>query len=49
MMYVTVEPCSMCAGALVLARVGKIYYGAGDPKAGAWDIFKKDYIQIIPD
>ena len=34
-MYVTVEPCSMCAGALVLARIEKIYFGAADPKAGA--------------
>ena len=34
-MYVTLEPCAMCAGALVLARVGRLYYGASDPKAGA--------------
>ena len=34
-LYVTIEPCSMCAGALVLARVAKIYYGAPDPKTGA--------------
>lgn len=34
-MYVTLEPCAMCAGALVLARMGKIFYGAEDPKAGA--------------
>lgn len=33
--YVTIEPCSMCAGALVLARVQHIYYGAADPKTGA--------------
>ncbi|MFC1708753.1 tRNA adenosine(34) deaminase TadA [Candidatus Omnitrophota bacterium] len=33
--YVTIEPCSMCAGALVLSRVKKIIYGADDPKAGA--------------
>lgn len=34
-MYVTLEPCSMCAGALVLARLTKLFYGASDPKAGA--------------
>jgi tRNA(Arg) A34 adenosine deaminase TadA len=32
--YVTLEPCLMCAGALVLARVGKLVYGCRDPKAG---------------
>ena len=34
-MYVTIEPCSMCAGALVLARVKNLYFGASDPKTGA--------------
>jgi len=33
--YVTLEPCAMCAGALVLARVQRLVYGAPDPKAGA--------------
>jgi tRNA(adenine34) deaminase len=33
--YVTIEPCSMCAGALVLARIKNIVFGATDPKAGA--------------
>ena len=33
--YVTLEPCAMCAGALVLARVARVVYGAEDPKAGA--------------
>jgi tRNA(adenine34) deaminase len=33
-MYVTLEPCAMCAGALVLARVARLVYGAADPKAG---------------
>jgi len=33
--YVTIEPCPMCAGALVLARVSRLVYGAADPKAGA--------------
>ena len=34
-MYVTLEPCAMCAGAIVLARVPRVVYGARDPKAGA--------------
>ena len=34
-LYVTLEPCAMCAGALVNARVGQLVYGADDPKAGA--------------
>ena len=34
-MYVTLEPCPMCAGALVNARLGHLVYGADDPKAGA--------------
>ena len=34
-MYVTLEPCPMCAGALVNARVARVVYGAADPKAGA--------------
>jgi tRNA(adenine34) deaminase len=34
-LYVTLEPCPMCAGAIVQARVPRVYYGATDPKAGA--------------
>ena len=34
-LYVTLEPCAMCAGAIVLARVPRVVYGAVDPKAGA--------------
>jgi tRNA(adenine34) deaminase len=34
-MYVTLEPCAMCAGAMVNARLGRLVYGATDPKAGA--------------
>lgn len=34
-MYVTLEPCAMCAGALVHARIEKLYYAAHDPKTGA--------------
>jgi tRNA(adenine34) deaminase len=33
--YVTLEPCAMCAGAIVLARVPRVVFGAADPKAGA--------------
>jgi len=36
-LYVTLEPCPMCAGALVAARVATLVYGARDPKAGAVD------------
>ena len=34
-LYTTIEPCSMCAGALVLSRIPKVVYGASDPKTGA--------------
>ena len=34
-LYVTIEPCAMCAGALVHARVARVVYGAREPKAGA--------------
>jgi tRNA(adenine34) deaminase len=34
-LYVTLEPCAMCAGAVVLARVPRLVFGASDPKAGA--------------
>jgi tRNA(adenine34) deaminase len=34
-LYVTLEPCAMCAGAIVLARVPRVVYGSDDPKAGA--------------
>ena len=41
--YVTLEPCAMCAGAILHARIGRLIYGASDPKAGAarcpWLIF----------
>ncbi|BCU80242.1 tRNA-specific adenosine deaminase [Polycladomyces abyssicola] len=33
-LYVTLEPCPMCAGAIVQSRIGKVVYGAADPKAG---------------
>jgi tRNA(adenine34) deaminase len=34
-LYVTLEPCAMCAGAMVLARLGRLVYGVRDPRAGA--------------
>ena len=34
-LYATLEPCAMCAGAIVLARIARVVYGARDPKAGA--------------
>jgi tRNA(adenine34) deaminase len=34
-LYVTIEPCSMCAGAIVQARIDRVVYGADDPKGGA--------------
>jgi tRNA(adenine34) deaminase len=36
-LYVTLEPCAMCAGALSFARIRRLYYGAADPKGGAVD------------
>jgi tRNA(adenine34) deaminase len=40
-LYVTLEPCPMCAGAIVLARMPRVVYGAADPKAGAVDTLYK--------
>ncbi len=36
-LYVTLEPCAMCAGAISHARIGRVIYGAPDPKGGAID------------
>ncbi len=51
-LYVTLEPCVMCAGALVLARVGRVVYGARDPKAGAlgscYDLFHPARLNHTP-
>ena len=52
-LVVTLEPCTMCAGALVLARVGRLVYGAEDPKAGAagslWDVVRDRRLNHRPE
>ena len=49
-LVVTLEPCTMCAGALVQSRVGRVVYGARDEKAGAagslWDVVRLSLIHI---
>jgi tRNA(adenine34) deaminase len=49
--YVTIEPCQMCAGALVLARIKRLVFGAADPKTGAFgsvcDILKSKNINHV--
>ncbi len=51
-LVVTLEPCTMCAGALVLARVDRLVFGAFDPKAGAvsslWDVVRDPRLNHIP-
>ena len=50
---VTLEPCTMCAGALVLARISRLVFGAWDPKAGAvgslWDVVRDRRLNHRPD
>jgi tRNA(adenine34) deaminase len=52
-LVVTLEPCTMCAGALVLARVARLVYGAPDPKAGAvgslWDVVRDRRLNSRPE
>ncbi len=52
-LVVTLEPCTMCAGALVLARVARLVYGADDPKAGAvgslWDVVRDRRLNHRPE
>ena len=38
-LYVTLEPCTMCVGAIFLSRITRVVYGADDPKGGAADLF----------
>jgi tRNA(adenine34) deaminase len=51
--YATLEPCAMCAGALVLARVARVVYGARDPKAGACgsvlDVLSEPRLNHLPE
>ncbi len=52
-LVVTLEPCTMCAGALVLARVERLVFGAWDPKAGAvgslWDVVRDRRLNHRPE
>jgi tRNA(adenine34) deaminase len=52
-LYVTLEPCAMCAGAMVLGRVPRVVYGADDPKAGAagsvLDVLREPRLNHRPD
>ena len=52
-LVVTLEPCTMCAGAAVLARVDRVVYGATDPKAGAagslWDVVRDRRLNHRPE
>jgi tRNA(adenine34) deaminase len=52
-LYVTLEPCAMCAGAIVLARVPRVVFGAWDPKAGAagsvFDILEEPKLNWRPE
>ncbi|MCW2531301.1 MAG: CMP/dCMP deaminase zinc-binding protein, partial [Blastococcus sp.] len=52
-LVVTLEPCTMCAGALVLARVARLVYGADDAKAGAagslWDVVRDRRLNHRPE
>jgi len=52
-LYVTLEPCAMCAGAVSFARIRRLYYGAGDEKGGAIDhgprFFRQPTCHHVPD
>ena len=52
-LYVTLEPCAMCAGAIVLSRLDRVVFGAYDPKAGAvgslWDVVRDRRLNHRPE
>jgi tRNA(adenine34) deaminase len=52
-LVVTLEPCTMCAGALTAARLGRLVFGAADPRAGAvgslWDVVRDQRLAPVPE
>jgi tRNA(adenine34) deaminase len=52
-LVVTLEPCTMCAGAITAARLGRLVYGAEDPRAGAvgslWDVLRDTRLNHRPE
>ncbi len=52
-LVVTLEPCTMCAGAVTAARLGRLVYGAADPRAGAvgslWDVVRDQRYTPVPE
>jgi tRNA(adenine34) deaminase len=52
-LVVTLEPCTMCAGAIGQARIARLVYGAADPKAGAvgslWDVLRDPRLNHSPE
>ena len=52
-LVVTLEPCTMCAGAVTAARLGRLVYGAADPRAGAvgsiWDVVRDQRAVPVPE
>jgi tRNA(adenine34) deaminase len=52
-LVVTLEPCTMCAGAISAARIGRLVYGAADPRAGAvgslWDVLRDSRVSPWPE
>jgi tRNA(adenine34) deaminase len=52
-LVVTLEPCTMCAGAITAARLSRLVYGAADPRAGAvgslWDVIRDQRLTPVPE